>query len=53
MGVGGADSVINVYLILCQIDIGCLVYKELDIKAIDLIRCVTQGGNEIYCVELC
>ena len=44
---------INICIILCQIDIGCLVYKKLDIKAIDLIRCVTQGEKEIYCVELC
>ena len=30
-----------------------IVYKGLDIKAIDIIRWVTQGEKEIYCVQLC
>ena len=39
--------------ILYQIDIGCPMYKELDVKAIDIIKCVTQGEKEIYCVQPC
>ena len=29
------------------------MYKELDVKAIDIIKCVTQGEKEIYCVQPC
>ena len=53
VGLGGRFSDKYLYIILCQIEIGCLVYKELDVKALDIIRCVTQGEKEIYCVELC
>ena len=27
------------------------MYKELDVKAIDIIGYVTQGEKEIYCVQ--
>ena len=37
-------------IILYETDIGCRVYKELDMKSIYIIRCVTQGEMKIYCV---
>ena len=52
-GSRGADSVICIDIILHETYIGCLVYKELDMKSIYIIRCVTQGEKKIYCVQLC
>ena len=41
------------YYLIYKTDIGCLVYKELNIKSIYIIWYVIQGKKEIYCVQPC